>query len=145
MHKLKKLSLFIIAFFLLQAAACRKDKKITPASPKTVEDYISQMVGTYNMVGEVVLTNPDTAYRVSKTKKWIVNLVSSQSISVEGESGKFVYSYHDTLAHTLKLVRQPEIYTRDHIKYYYLSDSIIYFGYVNTSMSYYEENLHSVK
>ncbi|MBE2289707.1 MAG: hypothetical protein IAE95_09145 [Chitinophagaceae bacterium] len=148
MHTLRKLSLFVAGFFLLQAAACRKDKKITPASPKTNEDYIRQMVGTRKMVGEYVYTDPDTAYRASKEEAWVVKLVSSTSVSVDNPSrvySQFVFIYHDTARQRIQLYREPNFQTVDYLYYYYLKDSFVYYGYTNTSLLYYEENLHSVK
>jgi len=141
---------FALVVFVLGVCACRKEKPPTPPKPKTIEDYILQMVGTRKMVGqyEYLAPPPVNDTLVEEDENWVIELHTSTSVVInEPVTNKttFVYTYHDTINKRLKLARYPVIHQEDHIYYYYLNDSITYYGYDKSSMTSYERNLHSVK
>ncbi|MBE2289706.1 MAG: hypothetical protein IAE95_09140 [Chitinophagaceae bacterium] len=148
MHKLRKLSLFVACFFLLQATACRKDKKITPASPKTTEDYIREMVGTYKMVGYYRVTDPVVDSYADVSETWMVEYVGNKTIlvgnSIRGK-GAYTFIFHDTAESRLAFARNTSSLTIDNINYFYKADSITYEGRYESSFRTQSEKLHSVR
>ena len=150
MSRIRAYTLFCL-LLIPGVVGCRKEKPPTPPKPKTIEDYILQMVGTHRMVGQYeYLAPPPVNYTlVMEDENWVIELQTSTSITVnEPITGKttFVYTYNDTSNQYMKFVRDPVLHLNgDAIYFYYIADSITYFGYDKSSMTTYERNLHSVK
>lgn len=151
---MKKANIYIffsLMFILGSICACRKDKPPIPPEPKTIEDHIRQMLGTHKMIGqyEYLAPPPINDTLVKEDENWVIDLHTSTSIIVnEPVTNKttFTYAYHDEVNKRLKFVRDSVVFKDgDNIYYYYLADSITYFGYEKTSMTSYVRNLHSVK
>ncbi len=148
MSTISKLPLCIISSFLVLITACRKDKKAIPAPPKTTEDYILEMVGTYKMVGYFSIKDPRIDSSANVSEDWIVEYLGNKRIlvgnSVRGKS-PYAFIYHDTPALRLVFAGETSSLTTDKIYYFYNSDSISYQGWYNSSFHTQSEYLHSVK
>lgn len=143
-----KLPLLIFVSILVQFAACRKDKKVIPPPPKTTEDHILEMVGTYKMVGYFSIKDPRIDSSANVSEEWTVEYLGNKRIlagnSIRGKSA-YTFIFDDTAYSRLKFGRDTTSLSIDNISYFYNGDSIKYEGWYNSSFHTQSEYLHSVK
>ncbi len=144
----KKLPLFVLASILAQAVACKKDNGVVLPPPKTTEEHILDMVGTYKMVGYFSIKDPRIDSSANVSEDWTVEYLGNKRIlagnSVRGKA-PYTFIYHDTPALRLVFAGETSSLTVDKIYYFYNSDSITYQGWYNSSFHTQSEYLHSVK
>jgi hypothetical protein len=148
MSATSKLPLLIFVSILMQVTACRKDKKVIPPPPKTTEDYILEMVGTYKMVGYFSIKDPRIDSSANVSEEWTVEYLGNKRIlagnSIRGKSA-YTFIFEDTAYSQLVFGRDTSSLNIDVISYFYDGDSIKYEGWYNSSFRTQSEYLHSVK
>jgi hypothetical protein len=147
MNTIKRLPLYIGAFSLLLAVACRKNKNGELPTVKTTEDYMRQMLGEYKMEGYSSYRDIYYDTVIELKEKWDIVSVSDATVSVNestGISSVFKRISIDSARHMFTFIRRDQLRKTDELYYYYLADSLVYYGYTKYSMGYFEINLHSV-
>lgn len=148
MSTTSKLPLLIFVSILMQVTSCRKDKKVIPPRPKTTEDYILEMVGTYKMVGYFSIKDPRIDSSANVSEVWTVEYLGSNRILVGNSTrGKSAYTFifDDTTYSRLAFGRDTTSLSIDIISYFYNNDSIKYEGWYNSSFHTQSEYLYSVR
>ena len=132
MSTISKLPLLIFVSILMQIAACRKDKKAIPAPPKTTEDYVLEMVGTYKMVGYFSIKDPRIDSSANVSEDWTIEYLGNKRILAGNSTrGKSAYTlfFDDTTYARLAFARDTTSLSVDVISYFYNDDSIKYEGW----------------
>lgn len=106
-----------------------------------------QMLGEYKMEGYNSYRDINYDTVIELKEKWDIVSVSDATVSVNestGISSEFKRISIDSTRHMFTFIRRNQLQKTDELYYYYLADSLVYYGYTKYSMGYFEINLHSV-
>jgi hypothetical protein len=148
MNLKKGLLLFWLLVTTATVISCKKEKSVAPPAAKTVADYIRQMVGTHKMVGQSDYRSPGLDTVIAISESWIIDSPGESSFSVKSATlGENIWHLksNDTAYNRLVFRRYSTAFEYEYVDYYYITDSIEYWGYNKTSMTTYKITMHSEK